>query len=43
VAYLHGLTVDDLRPEEMEVQDDDFQLVITVRAVKPHLHEEARS
>ncbi|HSA64823.1 MAG TPA: methyltransferase domain-containing protein [Nitrospira sp.] len=43
VAYLHGLTVDDLRPEEMEAQDDDFQLVITVRAVKPHLHEEARS
>jgi SAM-dependent methyltransferase len=35
VAYLHGLTVDELRPEEVEAQDDDFQLVITVRGVKP--------
>jgi SAM-dependent methyltransferase len=35
VAYLHGLTVDELRPADLEQQDDDFQLVITVRAVKP--------
>ena len=35
VAYLHGLTVDELSPEQVEQQDDDFQLVITARAVKP--------
>jgi SAM-dependent methyltransferase len=35
VAYLHGLTVDELRAEDLETQDDDFQVVITVRAVKP--------
>ncbi len=34
VAYLHGLTVDELRPEELEEHDEDFQLVITVHAVK---------
>ena len=42
VAYLHGLTVDDLRPGDLETHDDDYQLVITVRAVKPHVHEGAR-
>jgi hypothetical protein len=35
VAYLHGLTVDELRPEELQQRDEDFQLVITARAVKP--------
>ena len=35
VAYLHGLTVDELRPEELATRNDDFQLVITARAVKP--------
>jgi SAM-dependent methyltransferase len=35
VAYLHGLTVDELRPGDLEECDDDFQLVITARAVKP--------
>jgi hypothetical protein len=43
VAYLHGLTLDELRPEDLEKHDDDYQLVITVRAVKPHMQEEARS
>jgi SAM-dependent methyltransferase len=42
VAYLHGLTVDELRPEEVEARDDDFQLVITVRAVKPDVHKKDR-
>ena len=42
VAYLHGLTMDELRPEEVEARDDDFQLVITVRAVKPNMHKEER-
>ncbi len=35
VAYLHGLTVDELTAEELETRDNDFQLVITARAVKP--------
>lgn len=42
VAYLHGLTVDELRPEDLEERDDDFQLVITVRAVKPITREGAK-
>jgi SAM-dependent methyltransferase len=42
VAYLHGLTVDELRPDDVEARDDDFQLVITVRAVKPAMHKGAR-
>jgi hypothetical protein len=37
------LTLDELRPEDLEKHDDDYQLVITVRAVKPHMQEEARS
>jgi len=43
VAYLHGLTTDELRPEDLETQDDDFQLVITVRAVKPAVDRKGRS
>jgi SAM-dependent methyltransferase len=43
VAYLHGLTVDELQPEEVEALDDDFQLVITVRAAKPILHNGAQA
>lgn len=35
VAYLHGLTVDELHPEDLQQRDEDFQLVITARAVKP--------
>jgi SAM-dependent methyltransferase len=41
VAYLHGLTTDELRPEDLDERDDDFQLVITVRAVKPVMHKGA--
>lgn len=35
VAYLHGLTLRDLRAEELTHRDPDYPLVITVRAVKP--------
>ncbi len=35
VAYLHGLTIDELPTDDLERRDDDFQLVITARAVKP--------
>ncbi|OKO68122.1 hypothetical protein AC630_39300 [Bradyrhizobium sp. AS23.2] len=35
VASLQGLSVDDLRPEELSPCDADFAVVITVRATKP--------
>lgn len=35
MAFLHGLAVAELRPEELDHQDPQFQLLITVRAVKP--------
>jgi SAM-dependent methyltransferase len=33
-AFLYGLAVEDLRPEELEADDPDYELIITVRAVK---------
>ena len=33
-AFLFGMAVHELRPEELEFCDDDYQLLITVRAVK---------
>lgn len=34
-AFLHGLVVHELNPEELEFNDPDYQVLITVRAVKP--------
>ena len=34
VAFLHGLAAEDLRPEELDHRDADYELVITARAVK---------
>jgi SAM-dependent methyltransferase len=34
VAYLQGLSADELRPEERSVNDPDFAVIVTVRAVK---------
>lgn len=34
IAYLHGLCTADLRPEELERHDPDYQVVITVHATK---------
>jgi SAM-dependent methyltransferase len=34
VAFLHGLAVDEVRPEELDDTDPDFEVLITVRAVK---------
>jgi SAM-dependent methyltransferase len=34
VAFLHGLAVEDLRTRELEADDPDYELLITVRAVK---------
>jgi SAM-dependent methyltransferase len=35
VAYLHGLTIDEVGVEDLDHDDPDYQLVITVRAVRP--------
>lgn len=35
VAFLHGLVVSDLKEEELDYFDPDYELSITVRAVKP--------
>ena len=34
-AFLHGLAVEDLRTRELNHIDPQYELVITVRAVKP--------
>ncbi len=34
VAFLHGLAAEELTPEELDHQDPDYELLITVRAVK---------
>lgn len=35
VALLHGIVVKELRPEELEYRDPDYEVTVTVRAVKP--------
>jgi SAM-dependent methyltransferase len=35
VAFLHGLAQQDLRAEELDVCDPDFQLIVSLRAVAP--------
>jgi hypothetical protein len=32
VGFLHGLAQEDLRQEEMDAWDDDFQLIVALRA-----------
>jgi hypothetical protein len=34
IAFLHGLAVAELRPEELDYHDPDYEVTITVRAVK---------
>jgi hypothetical protein len=33
-AYLHGLAAEELKPEELDAHDPDYQVLITVKAVK---------
>jgi hypothetical protein len=33
-AFLHGLSTRDLRPQELDFHDPDYEVLITVRAVK---------
>jgi SAM-dependent methyltransferase len=35
VAFLQGLAREDLRQEELDAKDPDYEVLITVRAVKP--------
>lgn len=34
IAFLHGLAAEELKPEHFEYQDPDYQVLITVRAIK---------
>jgi len=34
-AFLYGLAANELRPEELNIHDPDYQVLIAVRAVKP--------
>jgi SAM-dependent methyltransferase len=35
IAFLHGLAVGELKQDELDYIDPDFELLITIRAVKP--------
>jgi hypothetical protein len=35
IAFLHGLTVQELRPAELDVSDPDYEVLITIEARKP--------
>lgn len=34
IALLHGLSVQELRTEELDARDPDYQVVITLRATR---------
>ncbi len=34
VAMLHGLAAEDLKPEELDLRDPDYEVLLTVKAVK---------
>lgn len=35
IAFLHGLAVEELTPEELDIQDPQFEVSILLKAVKP--------
>ncbi len=37
VAFLHGLAAQELRQEQLDYQDPDYEVLITIRAVKPEV------
>jgi SAM-dependent methyltransferase len=39
IAFLHGLAQQELHQEELEAKDPDYEVLITVRAVKPAMSE----
>jgi hypothetical protein len=34
-AFLHGLAAEELRPDELDYRDPDYEFLITIAAVKP--------
>jgi SAM-dependent methyltransferase len=34
IAFLHGLAIEDLKPEDLDYRDADYELLIAIRAVK---------
>ena len=34
-AFLHGLTAQELRPEELDYQDPNYEVILGIRAIKP--------
>lgn len=37
ISYLHGLAAEELRVEELDLHDRDYEVLITLRAVKPQV------
>lgn len=37
IAFLHGLAAEELEPEELDYKDPNYEVSITLRAVKPSL------
>jgi len=37
VAFLHGLTAEEVRRDELDYQDRDYEVLLGIRAVKPRL------
>lgn len=37
IAFLHGLALEELRQTELDYRDPDYEVLITVRAVKPEV------
>jgi hypothetical protein len=37
IAFLHGVATEELRQKELDFQDPDYQLLITIRAEKPEM------
>jgi hypothetical protein len=35
IAFLHGLSAEELNPQELDYLDPDYEIVVTVRALKP--------
>jgi SAM-dependent methyltransferase len=34
IAFLHGLAAEELRPEELDARDPDYEMLVAIRAVK---------
>ena len=41
ISFLHGLAVEDVSPEELDYRDPNYEVLITLRAVKTEASTEA--